>query len=244
MEEESGIEINENGDANGDVNGNGDGSFEMAAVERCLSSYVDHGSVDTHRYYLARRTALEMLKDRGYSVLRAELDLSLQQFRDIHGHNPDIDRLNISATHNSDPDKRMLVVFCGPGAVKVGTIRMIASQIANKETLTGLILILQNQITNQAQKALELFSFKIEMFQITDLLVNITKHTLKPKHQVLTEREKQKLLKKYSIEEKQLPRILKTDAISRYYGLQKGQVVKDSYSGDITESHVIYRCVW
>lgn len=41
-------------------------------------------------------------------------------------------------------------------------------------------------------------------FQITDLLVNITKHVLKPKHRVLTEDEKQKLLKKYSIHEKQV----------------------------------------
>lgn len=40
--------------------------------------------------------------------------------------------------------------------------------------------------------------------QITDLLVNITKHVLKPKHQVLTDQEKEKLLKKYSIEEKQV----------------------------------------
>lgn len=40
--------------------------------------------------------------------------------------------------------------------------------------------------------------------QITDLLVNITKHELKPKHRVLTNEEKQELLKKYSLEEKQV----------------------------------------
>ncbi|XP_065857080.1 DNA-directed RNA polymerase V subunit 5A-like [Euphorbia lathyris] len=241
--EESGIE---NGNGNLNLNGDegGEGSFNMVPLRKCLSSFVDEGSVESHRYYLSRRTALEMLRDRGYSVLRSEIDLSLQEFRATHGQNPDPDRLRISAVHKSDPSKRILVIFCGPSAVKVTTIRVIASQIANKESLTSLILILQNQITNQAQKALDLFSFKIEMFQITDLLVNITKHALKPKHQILTEREKQKLLKKFNIEDKQLPRILKKDAIARYYGLQKGQVVKDSYSGDITESHVTYRCVW
>ena len=40
--------------------------------------------------------------------------------------------------------------------------------------------------------------------QITDLLVNITKHVLKPKHRVLTDQEKNKLLKKYSLNEKQV----------------------------------------
>ncbi|EEF33224.1 DNA-directed RNA polymerase V subunit 5A [Ricinus communis] len=229
------------------VNGNGtDASerFNMEGLGKCFSSYADDGTHETHRYYLSRRTVLEMLRDRGYSVPSSEIDLSLQEFRAIHGPNPDIDRLKFSATHTSDPSKRMLVLFGGPGIIKVSTIRAIAGQIVNKDSLTGLILVLQNQITNQAMKAVDLFKFKVEMFQITDLLVNITKHVLKPKHQVLTDREKQKLLKDYCIEEKQLPRLLRKDAIARYYGLEKGQVVKVTYSGEITESHVTYRCVW
>ncbi|KAG8372063.1 hypothetical protein BUALT_Bualt12G0027600 [Buddleja alternifolia] len=146
------------------------------------------------------------------------------------------------------------------------------------------------------------------MLQITDLLVNITRHELKPNHQVLTDAEKENLLKKYSIDEKQvsihnfnlidmfnlttpwtistialhknhssssksfltlgcqflsslgpifdkmftcefiflfqLPRMSQKDAIARYYGLEKGQVVKVAYSGELTQLHVTYRCVW
>lgn len=210
----------------------------------CLSGYVDDGSTESHRYYLSRRTVLEMLRDRGYSVPSSEIDLSLQDFRALHGQNPDVERLRFSATHTSDPSERILVIYCGPGIVKVNVIRGLHGQIANKDTLTGLILILQSQITSQALKNLDLYPFKVEMFQITDLLVNITKHVLKPKHQVLTEQAKQKLLKKFNIEEKQLPRMSQKDAIARYYGLEKGQVVKVTYTGDITKSHVTYRCVW
>lgn len=43
-----------------------------------------------------------------------------------------------------------------------------------------------------------------KLFQITDLLVNITKHVLKPKHELLNNEEKEKLLKKYNLEEKQV----------------------------------------
>ncbi|XVE52632.1 hypothetical protein DITRI_Ditri02bG0137600 [Diplodiscus trichospermus] len=221
----------------------GDGS-NGEALGKCLSGFMDDGSTESHRYYLSRRTVLEMLRDRGYDVPNSEIDLSLQEFRAIHGQSPDFDRLRLCVTHKTDPSKRMMVVFCGSGTVKVSGIRLIAGLITNKETLTGLILILQNHITSQALKALDLFSFKVEIFQITDLLINITKHVLKPKHQVLTEHEKQRLLQKYSIEEKQLPRLLKKDAIARYYGFERGQVVKVTYGGEITESHVTYRCVW
>lgn len=40
--------------------------------------------------------------------------------------------------------------------------------------------------------------------QITDLLVNITKHFLEPKYEVLCGGEKEKLLKKHEIEGKQV----------------------------------------
>lgn len=222
----------------------GGNGYNGEPTESCLSGFVDKGSRDSLKYYLSRRTVLEMLKDRGYAVALSEINLSVQDFRAIYGQDPDVDRLRISFSHQSNPSKRILVVFCGPGIVKVNVIRSIISQIVNRDTLTGLILILQNQITNQAMKAVGLFQFKVEMFQITDLLVNITKHVLKPKHQVLTDQEKEQLLKKYNIEEKQLPRMLKKDAIAQYYGLERGQVVKVTYSGEITESHVTYRCVW
>ena len=41
----------------------------------------------------------------------------------------------------------------------------------------------------------------------------------------------------------QFPRMLENDAIARYYALEKGQVVKVSYSGTFTDSLVTYRCV-
>lgn len=223
---------------------NGEREEQERQVKGCLTKLIDDGTIESHRYYLSRKTTLEMLKDRGYAIPSEEFQLSLSQFRHIHGNNPDPDRLRLTLTHSSNPSKRVLVIFCGTGVVKVTEIRNIAGQIVNRDTLSGLILIVQNHITSQALKAVNLLSFKVEIFQITDLLVNITKHVLKPKHQVLTDRQKKNLLKKYNIEEKQLPRMLQTDAIARYYGLERGQVVRISYSGEITQMHVTYRCVW
>ncbi|CAJ1914413.1 unnamed protein product [Sphenostylis stenocarpa] len=220
------------------------GREEAEHIEGCLSKFIDDGTVESHRYYLSRRTTLEMLRDRGYSIPSNEIDLSLSQFRHMHGNSPNPDRLRLSLTHATNPSKRVLVIFCGPGAVKVTAIRNIAGQIVNRDTLSSLILIVENHVTSQALKAVSLFSFKVEIFQITDLLVNITKHVLKPKHEVLTDRQKKNLLKKFNVEEKQLPRLLRTDAIARYYGLERGQVVKVTYSGEITQMHVTYRCVW
>lgn len=59
-----------------------------------------------------------------------------------------------------------MAVFCGPSVVKVNVIRSIGSQIANKESLSSLILVLQSDITNQAMKAVDIWPFKVEIFQV------------------------------------------------------------------------------
>lgn len=57
-----------------------------------------------------------------------------------------------------------------PDAVKVNTIRGIAMKIMDGDTLNLLIYVIQNQITSQAIKTLELFKFKVEIFQVCFLL--------------------------------------------------------------------------
>lgn len=57
-----------------------------------------------------------------------------------------------------------------PDAVKVNTIRGIAMKIMDGDTLNRLIYVIQNQITSQAIKTLELFKFKVEIFQVCFLL--------------------------------------------------------------------------
>ncbi|CAD6254900.1 unnamed protein product [Miscanthus lutarioriparius] len=183
-----------------DVDDDDDAVPEVAA---CISTMLDRGgSVESHRLFLARRTALEMLRDRGYAVPEDELARTLPEFRAWWEDKPELERLAFSTTLASDPSSKVKVVFCPPEPVKLAAIR------------------------------------------ITELLVNITKHVLKPKHQVLTAEEKAKLLKEYNVMDAQLPRMLENDAVARYYGLGKGTVVKVIYDSELTGNHVTYRCIF
>jgi hypothetical protein len=93
-------------------NGNGDSTpQEPPQPPKCLITKLDNGTIESHRYYLSRKTTLEMLKDRGYSIPSDEIQLSLDEFRQIHGQSPDVDRLRFTATHTTNPSKRVCFLF-------------------------------------------------------------------------------------------------------------------------------------
>jgi DNA-directed RNA polymerase subunit H len=56
--------------------------------------------------------------------------------------------------------------------------------------------------------------------------LEISKHELVPKHVVLSEEEKEEVLKNYGITLRQLPRILETDPAIKEMGTKPGDVVK------------------
>lgn len=81
----------------------------------------------------------------------------------------------------------------------------------------------------------------VEIFLEENLLVNITKHELVPKHVLLSKPEKKALLQRYRLKESQLPRIQKDDPVARYFGLKKGNVVKIIRRSETSGRYASYR---
>ncbi|WOH11994.1 hypothetical protein DCAR_0831490 [Daucus carota subsp. sativus] len=216
-------------------------------LKHCVAKYIDTGTAETHRLYLARRTVLEMLRDRGYGVDDGEIEMSLAEFRTKFGESLSqnlLDRLRFSASRVSSPSQKVLVVFCGTDEIRKQAMSTLLLQFSHDGSRPRIILVLQNKMNSHARKLAAESSFQIETFLITDLLVNITKHLLLPKHEILTPQEQQDLLKKLDVKPSQMPRILETDAIVKYYGLEKGQILKVTYEGpSSTGPFVTYRCV-
>jgi DNA-directed RNA polymerase subunit H (RpoH/RPB5) len=67
----------------------------------------------------------------------------------------------------------------------------------------------------------------VQLFYISHLNFDISKHRKVPKHRILTEDEKTKLMKMYNILDfKQLPKLDSQDAMARWIGARPGDVIE------------------
>jgi len=198
------------------------------------------------RVHRVRRTVLQMLRDRGYMVDQTDIDQSEDDFFEQHGNSPQRDSLTLLVQKRDDPTDQIFVFWPEDPKVGVKPIKRYMERM-NEEDVKRAILVVQQNMTAFARQAMaEIQSAEglaLEQFQESELLVNITEHTLVPQHTVLTKAEKQSLLQRYKMKEGQLPRIQLADPVSRYYGLARGQVVRIIRPSETAGKYVTYRMV-
>ena len=106
------------------------------------------------------------------------------------------------------------------------------------------ILVVQEPITQTNIKSINALNLPIEIHLVSKLQFNITKHHLVPKHAVVhNKNELEEVLEKYKLKNKyQLPIILKSDPIARYYGMKNGDIVKIVRRSETAGEYIMYRC--
>ncbi|CEH16459.1 probable 25 kd subunit of dna-directed rna polymerases ii and iii [Ceraceosorus bombacis] len=181
---------------------------------------------------------------RGYVVSDDEINISLEAFKSEFAANGQVDRkaLNFYAQLAEDPSIRVFVYYADERNVGVKTMRSFVQTLETHDITRGIILW-SDKMTTSAKKVTEAMrlTFTLEDFQETQLLVNITQHYLVPQHEVMTKEQKAELLQRYRLKETQLPRIRLDDPVARYFGLQRGEVVKITRPSETSGRYCSYR---
>lgn len=135
------------------------------------------------------------------------------------------------------------VEFNGDTSVGIRQLRTFAHHVSANNFHTG-VFVSAAPVTPSALKIIPtVLPHVIEVFHEQDLLVNITRHELVPKHVLLSKDEKLALLQRYRVKESQLPRIQVGDPVSRYLGLRRGDVVKIIRKSETAGRYASYRWV-
>ncbi|KAL0040104.1 hypothetical protein WJX79_006487 [Trebouxia sp. C0005] len=186
-----------------------------------------------------------MLNDRGYLIGQDDLEETRDIFTQKFSDEPKRDDLTLLAPKQEDPTDQMFVFFPNEDKVGVKTIKTYAERMKS-EGVARALMVVQANLTPFAKQAVgEMHSkYHMEVFQELELLINITRHVLVPKHMLLDATEKKTLLDRYKVRDTQLPRIQHSDPVARYYGMQRGQVVRIVRPSETAGRYVTYRlCV-
>ncbi|KAM0674130.1 hypothetical protein GVAV_002203 [Gurleya vavrai] len=197
---------------------------------------------EMHDIFLCRSTIIQMLSDRGYPLNSTTNELSFTDFQTFYP-NAATDRNVIKIHVQKDNELPLVVHFFDEAKVGLKNLKVIIDTY-ERQNIKNIILICRENLSPSGNKHLEsLVNFRIEVFKEKELLFNVTKHDLVPKHRVLNVDEKKELLEQRRIKESQLPRILRSDPVSRYYGVKPGDVFEILRKSETAGTALYYRLV-
>lgn len=84
---------------------------------------------------------------------------------------------------------------------------------------------------------------KKEGSKLEESPIDISKHVLVPKHEILSSDEVEKVLEKYHVKPEQLPYILCSDPMVRVLGAKPGDIVRIIRKSETAGESVYYRLV-
>ena len=157
-------------------------------------------------------TTFEMLRDREYDVkdylntTKTVKKLTTEQYKEMFD-------MSIKTFNITFKGVDVMVCFYN-SKLGINEFKELVKKI-KEEKVTHVILILQHKLTPRAKKLrLDNPEIEIEVFLMTEMTFNITKHILVPRHELLTPEKTELIIKKFG---KKIPYIKSTDKLVRYY---------------------------
>lgn len=173
-------------------------------------------------------TILEMLRDRGEDTGGLEKE-----------HISEIIKNDIKPVIEVVINKTKVIYFT-PAKFKWADVK---KYFEDEKPYAHYILVVC-EITQINLKSIQGLGLPVEVHLVGRLQFNITKHVLVPKHEVIKDKDEvQRILEMYSLKNKfQLPIILRSDPVARYYGMKNGDLVRITRASETAGQYVMYRC--
>lgn len=194
----------------------------------------------TKIYFRVRKTTMEMLEDRGFEVSEEDKNMNYENFTNRLEENA----IQLIAIHRNNPIKMAYVAFIldSKSFTKKDLVALKATMDEKYPTNQMTVIIVQDKQTPQITKELLNDEYKsYEIFSMKNLMFNITHHEIVPRHILLTQEESDLVLKQYQTTRSQLPKLLTTDPVAKYYGMKAGDICKIIRQSPMTGESYYYR---
>ncbi len=192
--------------------------------------------------YRVMTTCREMLLDRGYTISAQLANASIHDYY-LLVHNPrvnttdnDITDYDILGTKQSEKDL-IVKIFREDESWKVKEYERYHKALNTNRDIR-IIYVMRSRPINQVHERVTRDGDEYFLFE--ELIINRSHHRLVPKHTLLSDEEKNQVLKMYNASVAHMPRIMNTDFMARYFGAQKGQMFRIERPTPTSGFHTCY----
>ncbi len=203
-------------------------------------------NLDLNRAYRIYNTVHEMMQDRGYNPLKPKLNKKawisryLGYLAEIEDESSEmgvfevIDNMTLMFSYREKRKKKLLVYFHPLDSKLCQNDMNYIHKLKKSLKAQRLIIVVNNNATPKVSSVLGILGHHAQLFSENELVFNVTKHQLVPKHERATEEEKEETLNTYTIlpDGKQhpalIPGMFTTDPIAKYYNYEIGDLINIS----------------
>ena len=159
---------------------------------------------------------IEMLLDREYTIDKKYLNPTEDELVTNYEEN----NSKIEFTH----EDKLVNIYFFYNKLGVNDIKLLFKKLL-KEEINHIILVIKHKLTSYGKKEMTFLGKNMvkEIFFMDNMILNITKHYLVPKHELLTKEETKLFIKKFG---KKIPHIKLNDKICRYYNGKIDQIFR------------------
>ena len=216
---------------------------------------IDENAAD--KLFTIKKNQLKMVRRRGYNIEKQEQDIlavDLKPFLDVYvpfaKKQKKTLRKILSRSYTNNAGEKLVVFYADvPKTTKQLGVDDFgdAIRMADKYKAKNLIMITPVDLSSAVNRKIqELESYNIYVFLENEMTYDPTEHYFTPEHRVLKLEEQRDFLKRNNLSIEQLPIILTSDMIVRYYGFLPGQIIEinrtNLYDTIVTNS-LSYRAV-
>jgi DNA-directed RNA polymerase subunit H len=174
---------------------------------------------------LEERKAEVLIKLRGYKLIKKEKQED-----------------GFSYVVDAPREKQKLLVWCllGETTVGIAAVNRLQKVMKDKEIERG-IIVTSGRYTHAVKQGAK--KKKIELLPKTFPAFDLFEHDLVPRHEMLTDKEKEQLLAQFKVQPYQLPQIKSTDPAVKAIGARPGDILRIIRKSPTAGEHLAYRYV-
>lgn len=207
--------------------------------------------MSVNKLFKSREVIVDMLKMRGYNTSKYD-NFSINEielmFKGCEKKTTsELGSLDINVSNKFGG--KLYVKYLLASKLRSNNFKLLIDDMIENYLVSGdeVLFILKDNINNMdsfdsmLESYLTTKNIFIQIFSLDNLMFNITKHKLVPKMRILTEEEKNKVLKTYSASPEQMPQILKSDPQAKFLGVRKGDMCEIIRASETAGNALTYR---